>query len=191
MLRILSWLVGIALVALVLFLFFGGLFFQKAGNALINAINGTAAHGVAQVVPSNAGSTSDVQVNLQGLTSQSDYDVTLDENKCGGTVVQDLGQVTPDTNGNVTATFTVPDVSKYAQQPLWVDVHQGPDASYQSAACGQVQLNSSSTNSSTAPQGVSNTSGGSSSPSSTGLPNTGVAPGGSNSYDNYTFPRKY
>ena len=211
MLRILSWLVGIALIVLVLFLFFGGQFFQKAGNALINAINGSAVHGLAQVVPNNVGNTSDVQVNLQGLAPQSRYDVTLDENTCGGTVVQDLGIVTTDTNGTVTDTFTVPDVSKYAQQTLWVDVHQGTDSSSQSTACGQVQLNSSatsqvnlsnstdstnsstssSTSSSSVPSGVSNTSGGNSNPNNTGLPNTGVAPGGSNSYDNYTFPRKY
>jgi len=213
MLRILSWIMGLALIALVLFLFFGGQFFQKAGNALINAINGSAVHGLAQVVPSTAGNTSDIQVNLQGLSPVSRYDVTLDENTCGGTIVQDLGIVTTDTDGNVTATFTVPDVSQYAQQTLWVDVHQGTTSSTQSTACGQVQLNSSatsqvnlsnstgSTNSSTSsstnsngvPSGVSNTGGDNSdsTPGHIGLPNSGVAPGGSNSYDNYTFPRKY
>jgi hypothetical protein len=218
MLRIISWLLGLALIALVLILFFGGQLFQKAGNALINAINGSAVHGLAQVVPSNTGNSSDVQVNLQGLASQSRYDVTLDENTCGGTVVQNLGTVTTDANGNVTATFIVPDISQYAQQTLWVDVHQSTSSSSQSTACGQVQLNSTatsqvnvlnttgSTNSSTssstissntAPSGVSNSNGSTSTtdtsglPNSTGLPNSGVAPGGSNSYDNYTFPRKY
>ena len=215
MLRILSWLMGIALIALVLFLFFGGQFFQKAGNAVINAINGSAAHGVAQVVP-NTGNTSDVQVNLQGLAPQSRYDVTLDENTCGGTIVQDLGLVTTDTDGNVTATFTVPDVSQYAQQTLWVDVHQSTTSSSQSTACGQVQLNSSatsqvdlsnstgstssstssSTTSSNVPSGVSNSNpdnpdSSDTTPGHIGLPNSGVAPGDSNSYDNYTFPRKY
>lgn len=204
MLRILSWLVGLALIALVLFLFFGSQLFQKAGNAVISAINGSAAHGEAQVVPSNAGNSSDVQVNVQSLAPQSHYDVTLDENKCGGTVLQDLGQVITDGNGNVTATFTVPDVSKYAQQTLWVDVRQGTYISSPSIACGQVQLNSSvasqvnlsnsttsSTSSGSVPSGVSNSNGSNSNPSNTGLPNSGVAPGGSNSYDNYTFPRKY
>ena len=222
MLRILSWLLGLVLIALVLLLFFGGQFFQKAGNAVINAINGSAVHGLAQVVPGNTGNTSDVQVNLQGLAPQSRYDVTLNENTCGGTIVQDLGIVTTDANGNVTATFTVPDVSQYAQQTLWVDVHQSTTSSSQGTACGQVQLNSSatsqvnvlnttgstgsnsstgsstvsSTNSSSVPSGVSNTNtnnpdNSDSPPGHIGLPNSGVAPADGNSYDNYTFPRKY
>jgi len=211
MLRILSWLVGIALIALVLFLFFGGQFFQNAGNALINANNGSAVHGLAQVVPNTSANTSDLQVTLQGLAPTSTYDITLDQNKCSGTLVKDVGPVTTDASGNVTKTFTVPYVSNSTQQTFWVDVHQGPDKSYQSTACGRVQLNgtstsqvnlagstnSSSNNSSAAPSGVSNSSGtpsssgGSQDPSATGLPNSGVAPGDSNSYDNYTFPRKY
>jgi len=204
MLKLLSRLLVIGLIALGLFLVFGGQFFQNTGNALINAINGSAVHGLAQVVPSTSGNTSDLQVNLQGLASKAHYDVTLDQNKCGGPVVQDVGLVTTDENGNVTATFMVPDISKLTQQTLWVDVHQGPDKSYQSTACGQVQLNrtsasqvnlsgstSSSKGSSSVPSGVSNSGGGNQNSSSTGLPNSGVAPGGSNSYDNYTFPRKY
>src|SRR5690242_13963286 len=108
MLRILSWAVGIVLIVLFLLLFFGSQFFQNAGNALINAINGSAVHGLAQVVPNTSENTSDLQVNLQGLAPSSHYDVTLDRNQCGGTVVQDVGLVTTDESGNVTATFTVP-----------------------------------------------------------------------------------
>jgi len=144
MLRLLSWLVGIGLIALVLFLFFGSQFFKNAGNALINAINGSAAHGVAQIIPNTSGNTTDLQVNLQGLAPKATYDVTLDQNACGGPLIQDAGTVTTDASGNVTKTFMVSDVSKLAQQTLWVDVHKGPDRSSQSVACGQVQLNSTS-----------------------------------------------
>lgn len=213
MLKLLSRLLVIGLIAFALILFFGGQFFANAGNALINAINGSAVHGLAQVVTNTSTNTSDVQINLQGLAPKSHYYVTLDQNSCGGPVVRDVGTVTTDENGNVMATFMVPDVSKLAQQTLWVDVHQGPDKSSQAAGCGQVQLNntstshvnltgstsstSSSTVSSSVPSGISNTGGshsthlGNQDPSDPGLPNSGVAPRGSNSYDNYTFPRKY
>ncbi len=210
MLRLLSRLLIIGLIALGFFLFVGSQFFQNAGNALISAINGSAVHGVAQVVPSTSGNSSNLQVTLQGLTPKSPYDITLDQNQCGGTVVKDVGPVTTDTGGNVTKTFTVPYVSNTTQQTYWVDVHQGSDRSSASTACGQVQLNNasashidvsgvsnSSSTSNNDPIGVSNTNstpsagGGNSNPGDPGLPNSGIAPGGSNSYDNYTFPRKY
>jgi hypothetical protein len=210
MIKLLFRLIMVGLILLVLFLLLGASFIQKAGNALIDAVNGSAAHGLAQIFPSS-GNTSQLQLNLQGLPPNGHYDVTLDQGTCGGSLFQDIGLVTSDANGNATSTFTISDISKDAQQNLWVDVHQGPDKSYPSTACGQVELNStapsqpnlngsanSSTSSSSSTTGVSNTGSNSShagnqntSDNSPGLPNSGVAPGGSNSYDNYTFPRKY
>lgn len=219
MLRLIIRLLVIGLIALGLFLFLGAQFFQNAGTALIKAVNGSAVQGQAQILPGTSGNSSNLQLTLQGLTPKSTYDITLDQGQCGGTLVKNVGPVTTDANGNVTKTVTIPNVSNQTQQTYWIDVHQGTSSSASSAACGQIQSNStplsnanvvSSTNSSSSsnstgsstitvdnPTGVSNTdvtpvSGqGNQSTSSTGLPNTGVVPGGSNSYDNYTFPRKY
>ena len=102
------------------------------------------------------------------------------------------------------------------QQSLYVDVHSG-DPSGQSVACGKVlsQLSllvTPTPTPTTAPVTATPTSGTTptatptSAPTPTpatttgntlrehgygGFPNTGVTPGGSNSYDNYTYPRKY
>ena len=67
MLRLLSRVLVIGLIALGLILFFGSQFFQNAGNALINAYNGSAVHGLAQVLPNTSGNTSQLQITLQGL----------------------------------------------------------------------------------------------------------------------------
>ncbi|HVB61482.1 MAG TPA: hypothetical protein VNE61_09845 [Ktedonobacteraceae bacterium] len=102
------------------------------------------------------------------------------------------------------------------QQGLYVDVHSG-DPSGQSVACGKVlsQLSllvTPTPTPTTAPVTVTPTTGATPTASPTsaptptpatttgntlrehgygGFPNTGVAPGASNSYDNYTYPRKY
>lgn len=102
------------------------------------------------------------------------------------------------------------------QQGLFVDVHSG-DLSGQSVACGKVlsQLNLLVTPTPTpTPAPVTTTPTTGTTPTATptsaptptpatttgntlhehgygGFPNTGVTPGGSNSYDNYTYPRKY
>ena len=183
-------LVVVVLIIFLLFLFNPG-FISNAGNAFINSVGGSAVQGSAQVIPHIQGTGSDLQVNLQGLGSRAQYVVTLDEGSCGGTSVATIGNVSSDSGGAITSTFSLDQLNTTAPKNLYVDVHQG-NASGPSVACGQVLINNtvaSQTNktSDTGLQGVltnpSNNVG--------GFPQTGVAPAKKNSYDNYKYPRKY
>jgi hypothetical protein len=180
-------------------------FVAKAGNALLNSNNDNVV-GSAQFLPHTQGNNSSLQVSLQGLTSHLHYVVTLDEGSCGGKVLATLGTVTADGQGNALATIEQSNLDATIAQGVWLDVHQG-SASGPSVACGRVQVNSTttaqqsgtSTSTYTIPLGssttpVNNTTNTTQAPGTTGVggfPQTGAAPAKDNSYDNYTFPRKY
>jgi hypothetical protein len=181
-------------------------FVAKAGNALLNGNNGNVV-GSAQLLPDTQGKGSSLQVSLQGLTSRSHYVVTLDQGSCGGKVLATMGSVTADGQGNALATIDKSNLDATVAQGVWVDVHQN-SASGPSVACGRVQINSATTTQQsgtgtatytvpiggTAATPVHNTTNTTQSPSTSsvgGFPQTGAAPDKDNSYDNYTFPRKY
>lgn len=205
----------------VLLILFAPTLIRGAGNALINSINNTSAQGIAQVIPHTQDNGADMQIKLDGLHANTNYYVSLDAGRCGGAVLFNVGKISTDSNGSATSMLSLNNIGaalnnlrNALQQGIWIDVHQGGDATGQSVACGQVissgnflvQSNNSSTPTvapTTVPSGVTNTSttptssnahnSGSQSQgthSSNGFPNTGVAPD-SNSYDNYAYPRKY
>lgn len=166
-------------------------FVSNAGNALIKSVGGSAAYGSAQVIPHIQGTGSDLQVNLQGLSSRVQYVVTLDEGSCGGTTVATIGNASSDSGGAITSTFSLDKLNTTAPKSLYVNVHQG-SASGPSVACGQVEVNNTlasqiNKTSNSGLQGIL------SSPSNNvgGFPQTGVAPAKKNTYDNYKYPRKY
>jgi len=179
-------------------------FVANAGNALLNGNNGNVV-GSAQLLPNTEGKGSSLQISLQGLTSRLHYVVTLDQGSCGGKVLATIGSVTADGQGNALATIEQANLNAAVTQGVWVNVHQG-SASGPSVACGRVQTNSAtvgqkgtSTSTYIAPIGtsvtpVNNTTNTTLSPSTSGVggfPQTGVAPAKNDTYNNYTFPRKY
>ena len=177
-------LLGVAILVLVFVL--GSSIAQSTGNALLNAINGSSAHGVAELLPSANPKSITLQLQFAGLIPNTHYEVSLDRNQCGGPLLLDVGQITADASGNVSTNFSLANLGNALQHPVWLDIHQGTSTSDPSIACGQVQVNnallsgSSQTIQNRQPSGPQK-----------GLPNTGVAPAKNNSYDNYTFPRKY
>ncbi len=190
-------LVVAALIIFLLFLFRPD-FISNAGNALIKSVGGSAAYGSAQLVPKLQGTGSNLQVSLQGLSSRVHYVVTLEEGRCGGTVLTTIGNVSSDANGGVTSTFSLDSLKAVTQQNLYINVHEGNDASGPSVACGQVLTNNAVATQYTTTSSTSTTStSGSQSIFSGfnsgvgGFPQTGVAPAKKNSYDNYKYPRKY
>lgn len=189
-------------------------FISNAGNAFLGSLNHSNAYGSAQLVPDTQGKGSNLQVNLQGLSSNIHYVVALEEGGCGGTVIKSFGG-NADTNGNANSLVSLSDLASAAQQGLWVNVHRDT-ISGPSVACGQVQINKQLVSQavSTAPTSTpvpvatrlptptnTPTSGGfvndpttargTLNRENTGFPQTGVAPTTSGSYDNYTYPRKY
>ena len=192
-------------------------FVTNAGKALMNAVHGSNAYGSALVVPNLKGQGSDLQVSLQGLTSNVHYVVTLNQGSCNGTVLKTFGAITSDNTGGITDTFTLADLKLATQSGMWVNVHEGTSASGQSVACGQVQFNgklqtvdtsspaATSTSTSYSQNHNAATAVPTSDASSTttndpfddthhhspSFPHTGVAPGDNNTYNNYTGPRKY
>ncbi len=199
-------------------------FVNNAGNAVLNSIGSATAYGSAEVIPGLQDKGGDLQVTLQGLTSQFHYVVALEEGRCGGKVLKTFNSIQPDTNGSATASYSLSDLKAVNGQGIWVDVHQGTDASGPSVACGQVQINSDLLKQSTSSSASDSSSTGSVSTSQVtsssatysnvvgisnsgtgdtrdiyahsglrpaGFPQTGVAPAHSDSYDNYTYPRKY
>jgi hypothetical protein len=186
-------------------------FVTNAGKALMNAVHSSNTYGSALVVPNLKGQGSDLQVSLQGLTSNVHYVVTLNQGSCNGTVLKTFAAVTSDGSGGITNTFALADLQLATQSGMWVNVHEGTSASGQSVACGQVQFNGQTIN--TAPPTATSTSVNNnaatavptrdtSSSATTdpfddthhhtpSFPHTGIAPGNNNTYDNYTGPRKY
>ncbi len=178
-------------------------FIAQAGNSLISDINNNlpSLSGLAQFIPANfLDKDNKLQVSLSGLTANSKYEVTLDPDQCGNAGYVDIGVVTADGSGNVDTTFSLSALD--TGKNWYVDIHNGPGAYGAVLACGELNTNNTSasiaatntvlqlspgatqtTNTQVTP-GVTPTT-----PS--GFPNTGVAPGGSNSYDNNVYPRKY
>jgi len=111
---------------------------RGAGNAVVTSLNNTAAQGIAQIIPHAQGNGGDLQVKLDGLTANTNYYVSLDQGRCGGTALYNVGKVTADANGSTTATLSLNDIRNALQQGLYLDVHAGTDTTGQSIACGQV-----------------------------------------------------
>jgi hypothetical protein len=79
--------------------FFSPRLFAQVGNSAINAINDSAASGLAQYLPTGInGTTNDLQLKMSGLTSKFTYFVTLDTGSCGGLPMINLGKFSSDDN---------------------------------------------------------------------------------------------
>lgn len=179
-------------------------FIAQAGNSLISDINNNlpSLSGLAQFIPANfLDKNNQLQISLSGLTAGSKYEVTLDPDQCGNPGSVDIGVITADGSGNVDSTFSI--VALDTSRNWYVDIHNGPSTYGAVLACGELNTNNASasieatdtvlqsspvvaqaTNTQATP-GVTPTT------TPSGFPNTGVAPGGSNSYDNNVYPRKY
>lgn len=198
-------LVAIIIVVVVIFL---PKFLAQAGNTALNTINssGNTISGLAQLIPSNfLDKNNQLQISLNGLDSNKNYDVTLDPGICGNSGFIDVGIVTSDSSGNVNSTFSLSSL-KNTSQNWFVDVHSGASANDNIMTCSQLNTNDAAaaadaTNTALQLSPVANntdatnsqTSSNSNSTSNTtspkGFPQTGVAPG--NSYDNNVYPRKF
>ena len=200
--RIITLLLLLAVVVIAFIVFFPR-FLAQAGNTLINNTNSSfpSLSGVAEIIPANFNNKANqLQISLSGLIAHNKYDVTLDPGQCGSSNYVNVGIITTDASGTSNATFNV---SSLDTSKIWyVDVHNATDASGSVVACGQLNMNSSSvaadaTASTSLPLSNSNAAvttgtGATATPSPPqGFPNTGVAPGGSNSYDNNVYPRKF
>ncbi|HLX58802.1 MAG TPA: hypothetical protein VKR83_17415 [Ktedonobacteraceae bacterium] len=193
---------ALVVVALILFL---PHFLAQAGSSLINPINGNAPSisGLAQFIPASFISKDNtLQITVGGLTANAKYDVTLDPNACGSNNYVDVGIITADTNGNVSTNFKLAPLN--LNENWFVDIHNGANAGDAVLGCGQLNLNNSSatieasnTTLQLSPTAVDLNSGQMTTVSGVtptaphNLPNTGVAPGGANSYDNNVYPRKF
>jgi hypothetical protein len=196
---------AIILVALIVFL---PKYLTQAGNTVLSNTNSSAnpISGLAQLVPANfLDKNNKLQISLSGLNANKNYEVTLDPGVCGNSGYIDVGLVTSDGSGNVNTTFSLSSL-KDNSQGWFVDVHSGPSANDAVMACSQLNTNNTSvaadaTNTtlqlSPVPTNTdltnSQTSSSATSTSGTpqGFPNTGVAPGSGNSYDNNVYPRKF
>ena len=171
----------------------------KAGNVL-TAVGSSNASGTAHMLFDQGSKAANLQLNLQGLALHLEYTITINEGKCDGKVLATINKVTPDTQGHVQTTFSYKDLNAIQQQGgVWVNVHKG-DASGPSVACGLVglentttdgqQTNTTSNNTSLPGNGRNQTLPGYAPNTVTNLPNTGVAPATSDSYDNYKYPHR-
>ena len=187
--------------------------FSNAANSFISSADAQA-QGLAEYVPPGALSSSkqgDLQVQLNGLTPGTIYEITLDQGVCGSTW-KDLGSATSDSNGNFY--FELPLTSLDTKSTWFVDVLQ-QNLGNTSVACGQLQTNQDSStqiinaplsgpnvfgpqptptdqNPGATPTVTTSGSGGTTGTTTpSGLPNTGANPGNNQQYDNNKYPRKY
>lgn len=205
-LRRLIRLVILAAIVVVLLVLLLPHFLAQAGNTLLNTANGSAnpLTGLAQFVPASfLDKNNQLQISLNGLNANSTYAVTLDPGACNNAGYVNVGLVTSDSSGNVTNTFKLSSLNTNSGG-WFVDVHSGPSASDPAMACSQLNTNDASVaadatrsviqlspvaNDQTSDPVTTGTTTTTSVPK--GFPQTGVAPGGSNSYDNNVYPRKY
>lgn len=197
-------LVAIIIVLVVVFL---PKFLAQAGNTVLNNINssGNPISGLAQLIPANfLDKNNQLQISLNGLDIKRNYEVTLDPGVCGNSGYINVGIVTSDDSGNVNTTFSLASLTQN-KQGWFVDVHNGTSANDNVLACSQLNTNDNSaaadaTNTTLQLSPVPSTtdltnsqtsSNGSTSNTPQGFPQTGAAPGGSNSYDNNVYPRKF
>ena len=192
-------LIAIIIVVVVLFL---PKFLAQAGNTVLSNINssGNPISGLAQLIPANVlGKNNQLQISLNGLDAGKNYAVTLDPGVCGNSGFINVGIVTSDGGGNVNNTFSLSSL-KNNSQSWFVDIHSGPSTNDNVLACSQLNTNDASaaadaTNTalqlSPVPTNTDQTNSQTSSNTPQGFPQTGVAPGGSNSYDNNVYPRKF
>lgn len=200
-------LIAIIIVAAIIFL---PKFLAQAGSTVLNNINssGNPVSGLAQLIPANfLDKNNQLQISLSGLDTNKHYAVTLDPGICGNSGYINVGIVTSDGSGNVNSTFSLASFTKN-KQGWFVDVHSGPSVNDAVMACSQLNTNDSnavadathavlqlSPDTSDTSLTNSQTSTGSDTTSVTprprGFPQTGVAPGSSNSYDNTVYPRKF
>jgi len=197
--RILKIVGGLVVVGAFIFLFRPD-FIGNAGNAFLGSIGSSTAYGSAQLVPDAQGKSNNLQVNLQGLNANTHYVVTLEQGHCGGVIIKSFNG-NADTSGNANTLVSLSDTRTVTQQSLWIDVH--PDSTTgPSVACGQVQINkqleaqAASVTPTPTPAvtvvSAGTTGGFANDPSTTtGFPQTGVAPAKNGHYNNYKYPRKY
>ena len=213
--RALSGLVGlVVIVAVGLFLWHPDAAIQAIGELSHSTRNSTA-YGSALVVPSGQGGNGDLQINLQGLTSQLRYVVTLNQGNCNGPVLRTFNGVTADNSGTISNSFSLSDFNYSTQPSLWINVHEGDSADGASVVCGQVQVNKTLLLNPTPTTGVARkptpaiqpatptvaTSSSNTDPyigdgaarvkDIPDLPHTGVDMGDDNTYDNYSGHHKY
>jgi hypothetical protein len=142
--RLPSRLVILAVVIVGLFFVLGTGAVLGAGNVLLKAINGSSAHGIAELYLDSSGKNINLQLQFDGLLSNTSYEVSLDQQQCGGSLLLEVGMITSDANGHVAAIFSLAPLGNALQRPVWLDIHQGTTISAPSIACGQVQVNSAS-----------------------------------------------
>lgn len=177
---------------------------QHAGSAVLGAFNSSAASGFAEFIPANLNDKNNhLQVSASGLSSRGSYYITLDQGSCGGSPIQNVGQVTADSSGDINKSFTLGQLD--TSQAWYVDIHQGNDPAGLTLACGALVINSNNVagtkpilslspeSTDTGQLNAPTNPGGSTSTTNVqpGFPNTGVNPGNKNSYDNHVYPRKF
>ena len=183
--------------------FFAPRVFNNAANSAINSASSAAAQvqGLAQFVPltpdaQSSTTSGTLQVQVNGLNPQSNYEITLDQNQCGS-FIKYMGKVTTDGGGGFY--IEIPVSSLNVNQNWYIDVHQ-QGANGLTVACGQLETNKTSSAQviSTSQNGANVFGNGSQgsfqnqgSSTSPGFPNTGVDPGSNQDYDNSQYPRKY
>ena len=111
----LLWLLGLLVVIGFFIFLFHPDFISNAGNAFLGSIGRSNAYGSAQLVPNVQGKGNNLQVNLQGLSSNQHYVVALEEGQCGGTVIKSfVGNA--DSSGNSSILVSLSDLASVAQQ---------------------------------------------------------------------------
>ena len=221
MIRALFRLLFLGVVVVIVLALFAPRYLEQAGNSLISAFNNSAATGLAQYIPANVNdSNSHLQLSIQGLPVNTKYEVTLDPGKCNGSPNQDIGPITSNANGSVAGEFKFgtlntaqtwfvdlhqgPTASGTTVACGQLEINkdsasQSNDTTTLSTNGDTFSVSLNPNSNSSGQQTGSNTDDENNEPPTTsstpttpkGFPNTGVNPGGKNSYDNTTYPRKF
>ena len=120
-----------------------------------------------------------LNVDISGLAPYTVHALTLDQAKCGGTVLWSVKSVTADANGRINQSYLLPRNLVLPKSVLWVDVRQKNVTDSVTLTCKTASITTVAIATPTpTPQ--------------TSLPDTGVIPAkGANSYNNYTYPLKH
>lgn len=185
--------IGVLAVLLVLFFLLMSSAVVRAGNALLDSAGSSTVYGatVANSAPAQSEDQS-LPIHVTGLKPQTLYAITLDENSCGGAVLETYSSIQSDANGAINRILSVTHI--FSGSSLWVDVHQGNDIHGTTQVCQQGAIVVAATPTATPTPIPTATP----QPTPTpvpipiiGFPVTGVAPAPGSSYTNYTYPLKH
>ena len=145
----------------------------QAGNAILDRAGSSVAYGATS-------QSQVINIVVHGLKANATYSISLHTGSCNGALVQVFTNQMTNANGVLKKTLVVS--NDITNSYIFVNVHPGNDASTATVSCirTQIAVVTPTPLPTVHPTAVP-----------TGFPDTGAAPAGTGSYNNFAYPLKH